>query len=53
MNTIAKLPYEFSEDGISYTFSITPKALGKDDDARVNNLIGMLDRFLCSRRTSY
>ncbi|MDE5830991.1 MAG: formate acetyltransferase, partial [Clostridia bacterium] len=45
MNTIAKLPYEYSEDGISYTFSITPKALGKDDESRVNNLIGMLDGF--------
>jgi len=45
MNTIAKLPYEFSEDGISYTFSITPKALGKDEVSRNNNLIGMLDGF--------
>ncbi len=45
MNTIAKLPYEFSEDGISYTFSITPKALGKDEVSRINNLIGMLDGF--------
>lgn len=31
--------------GISYTFSITPKALGKDEDSRINNLIGMLDGF--------
>lgn len=31
--------------GISYTFSITPSALGKDDDAKVNNLISMLDGF--------
>ncbi|MCI8396724.1 MAG: formate C-acetyltransferase [Clostridia bacterium] len=45
MNTIAKLPYEFSEDGISYTFSITPKALGKDEDSRVDNLVNMLDGF--------
>ena len=45
MNTIAKLPYEFAEDGISYTFSITPKALGKDEASRVNNLIGMLDGY--------
>jgi len=53
MNTIAKLPYEFAEDGISYTFSITPKALGKDEASRVNNLVSMLDRFLCWGRTSY
>ena len=45
MNTIAKLPYEFAEDGISYTFSITPKALGKDETSRIDNLIGMLDGF--------
>ena len=45
MNTIAKLPYEYSEDGISYTFSITPGTLGKDEEAKVNNLVSMLDGF--------
>lgn len=45
MNTIAKLPYEYSEDGISYTFSITPATLGKDEDSKVNNLVSMLDGF--------
>jgi len=45
MNTIAKLPYEYSEDGISYTFSITPATLGKEEDTRINNLIGMLDGY--------
>ena len=45
MNSIAKLPYKYSEDGISYTFSITPKALGKDESSRVNNLVSMLDGF--------
>ena len=45
MNTIAKLPYEFSEDGISYTFSITPATLGKDSDTKVNNLVSMLDGY--------
>ena len=48
MNTIAKLPYEFAEDGISYTFSITPKALGKDENNRIDNLINMLDGFFAS-----
>ena len=45
MNTIAKLPYEYSEDGISYTFSITPATLGKDEDTKVNNLVNMLDGY--------
>jgi len=45
MNTIAKLPYEYAEDGISYTFSITPATLGKDEEAKVNNLINMLDGY--------
>lgn len=45
LNTIAKLPYSHSEDGISYTFSITPSTLGKDDESRINNLIALLDGY--------
>ena len=45
MNTIAKLPYEYSEDGISFTFSITPAALGKDKATKINNLVSMLDGY--------
>ena len=45
MNTIAKLPFESSEDGISYTFSITPKTLGHDKETRITNLVTMLDGF--------
>ena len=45
LNSIAKLPYSHSEDGISYTFAITPKALGKEDDSRISNLVNMLDGF--------
>ena len=45
LNTIAKLPYKYSEDGISFTFSITPSALGKDEDTKVNNLVSMLDGY--------
>jgi len=45
MNSIAKLPYEYSEDGISYTFSITPGTLGKDLDAQVDNLVSLLDGY--------
>ena len=45
MNSIAKLPFDFAEDGISYTFSITPGTLGKTEEERVNNLISMLDGY--------
>jgi len=45
MNSIAKLPYEYSEDGISYTFAITPGALGHSEEERINNLTSMLDGY--------
>ena len=45
MNSIAKLPFEQAEDGISYTFSITPGTLGKTEDERITNLVTMLDGY--------
>ena len=45
MNSVAKLPFESSEDGISYTFSITPATLGKTEEERITNLITMLDGY--------
>lgn len=45
MASVAKLPYRHAEDGISYTFSIVPKALGKNQDERVANLTGLLDGY--------
>ena len=45
MASVAKLPYDDAEDGISYTFSIVPKALGKDEEQRINNLKGLLDGY--------
>ena len=49
MNSIAKLPYDYSEDGISYTFSITPGTLGNDSETQVNNLVSMLDGFFARK----
>ena len=45
MNSVSKLPYEYAQDGISYTFSITPATLGKDETTRVHNLVSMLDGY--------
>ena len=45
LNTIAKLPYRHSEDGISYTFAITPTTLGKTMEERVKNLTALLDGY--------
>ncbi|HBD06062.1 MAG TPA: formate acetyltransferase, partial [Firmicutes bacterium] len=45
MNSIAKLPFDSAQDGISYTFSITPGTLGKSEEERVNNLVNMLDGY--------
>jgi len=47
--SVAKLPYEYSQDGISNTFSIVPKSLGKDMDERVTNLSAMLDGYFAQK----
>jgi formate C-acetyltransferase len=43
--SVAKLPYEYAQDGISYTFSIMPKALGKDESDRIINLSSIIDAY--------
>lgn len=45
LNSVAKLNYACCQDGISNTFSITPDALGKDEDDRVEHLTTMLDGY--------
>ena len=38
LSSVAKLPFRHAQDGISYTFSIIPNALGKDMDVFMGNL---------------
>ncbi|HAT3808552.1 TPA: formate C-acetyltransferase [Morganella morganii] len=45
LTSVAKLPFAYAKDGISYTFSIVPNALGKDDDVRRTNLAGLMDGY--------
>ena len=43
--SVAKIPYEHALDGISYTFSIAPKALGKTIEEAIANLSGLIDGY--------
>lgn len=45
MKSVAKLPYDMSEDGISYTFSIVPNALGKTEEEKKDNLVTLMDGY--------
>ena len=46
LSSVAKLPFEYAQDGISYTFSIVPGALGKCDEDQQTNLAGLMDGYL-------
>ncbi len=45
LNSVAKLNYACCQDGISNTFSITPDALGTDEEDRIEHLTTMLDGY--------
>ena len=45
LKSVSKLPYDYAEDGISYTFSIIPDTLGKSGDEKICNLVGLLDGY--------
>ena len=45
LNSVAKIRYEDCRDGVSNTFSITPEALGKTEEERIDNLVAILDGY--------
>ena len=45
LTSVAKLPFAYAKDGISYTFSIVPNALGKEYGAQKRNLAGLMDGY--------
>ena len=49
LNSVAKLSYDDCRDGISNTFSITPEALGKTEEQRVDNLVNVLDGYFAKK----
>ena len=45
LNSLAKLPYKYALDGISNTQTISPSALGHDDDQRAETLVSVMDGY--------
>ncbi len=49
LNSVAKISYDDCRDGISNTFSITPDALGRTGEERVENLVSILDGYFAKK----
>ena len=45
LNSVAKVPYEYSLDGISNTQTINPSALGHSEDEQIDNLVNVMDGY--------
>ena len=45
LNSLAKLPYKYALDGISNTQTISPSALGHDDEQRAKTLVSVMDGY--------
>lgn len=45
LNSVAKISYKDSQDGVSNTFSIVPKSLGSTEEDRIDNLVTTLDGY--------
>jgi formate C-acetyltransferase len=46
--SVAKLPYDQAQDGISLTATVVPSGLGRTKDEQVVNLVGLLDAYVVS-----
>ena len=49
LNSVAKISYDDCRDGVSNTFSITPEALGRDEEERIDNLVSILDGYFAKK----
>ena len=49
LNSVAKISYDDCRDGISNTFSITPEALGRSEEERIQNLVTILDGYFAKK----
>jgi formate C-acetyltransferase len=45
LNSVSKIDYKDSQDGISNTLSVVPKSLGANPEERINNLVATLDGY--------
>jgi formate C-acetyltransferase len=46
--SVAKIPYEEAEDGISLTTTVIPQGLGRTAEDRITDLVGVLDGYVAS-----
>ena len=49
LNSVAKISYDDCRDGVSNTFSITPEALGRTEEERIDNLVSILDGYFAKK----
>ena len=49
LNSVAKISYDDCRDGVSNTFSISPEALGRTEEERISNLVGILDGYFAKK----
>ncbi len=45
LNSVAKIPYDACQDGVSNTFSIVPASLGENQDEQTKHLVDLLDGY--------